>query len=187
MTERRPEATPVRMPHERAAARHHRNVALGLVVVAYAWVTAVLAGTTADPPALLAPPLSLPDLDGRTRTLQEFLGARPVLLEFMSTDCPHCRYMGPVLARLHAGYGDRVTFLTVAFDRRAMRVRSFARAHGHQWSYLLGNEETVRAYGLEGVPTFYVLGADGRIHGRQVGSAGYEELARALEAALRGP
>jgi hypothetical protein len=95
--------------------------------------------------------------------------------------------MGPVLARLHAAYGDRVTFLTVAFDRRALRVRSFAQVHGHQWSYLLGNQETVRAYGLEGVPTFYVLGADGRIRGRQVGSTGYEELAKTLEAVLRSP
>jgi hypothetical protein len=95
--------------------------------------------------------------------------------------------MGPVLARLHAAYGDRVNFLTVAFDRSAIRVRSFVQVHGHQWIYLLGNEETVRAYGLEGVPTFYVLGAHGRIHGRQVGSAGYEELAKTLEAALGSP
>ncbi|MFI5342235.1 MAG: TlpA family protein disulfide reductase [Candidatus Methylomirabilales bacterium] len=174
------------MALERAAARHRRRVVLGLVV-AYVWATAALAGTTVDPPAPLAPPLSLPDLDGRTRSLQEFLSARPVLLEFMSTGCPHCRDMGPVLARLHAAYGNRVTFLTVAFDRGAMRVRSFARVHGHQWSYLLGNEETVRAYELEGVPTFYLLGADGRIRGRQVGSSSYEELARALEAALRSP
>lgn len=186
MTERRSQATPVRTPRGRAAARSLRRGAFGLVVLASVWA-ATLPGTAADAPAPLAPPLSLPDLDGRTRTLQEFLGARPVLLEFMSTDCPHCRYMGPVLARLHAVYGDRVNFLTVAFDRRAIRVRSFARVHGHQWIYLLGSEETVRAYGLEGVPTFYVLGADGRIHGRQVGSAGYEELARALEATLRGP
>jgi thiol-disulfide isomerase/thioredoxin len=108
-------------------------------------------------PAAAAPPLSLPDLGGKIRTLREFLDGRPLLLEFMSTDCPHCRFMAPVLTRLHDAYRDRVTFLTVAFDRRAPRVRAFAEVHGHTWGYLLGNEETLRAYDLEGVPTFYVL------------------------------
>lgn len=171
---------------DRTMRRRLREV-LGSVAFVCVWVASTLAGTPVQSLAPSAPPFSLPDLGGKTRTLHEFLDGRPLLLEFMSTDCPHCRFMGPVLARLHTTYRDRVTFLTVAFDRRAMRVRAFAQVHGHAWSYLLGNEETIRAYGLEGVPTFYVVGADGRIRERQVGSRSQEELAGALDAALRGP
>jgi thiol-disulfide isomerase/thioredoxin len=89
-------------------------IAAAIHVSPRAGVGMVHAAERSLPPA---PAFALPDLDGRTRTLQEFLGARPVLLEFMSTDCPHCRYMGSVVARLHAVYGDRASFLTVAFDR----------------------------------------------------------------------
>jgi len=183
MTERRSQATPVRTPRGRAAGRSLRRGAFGLVVLASVWA-ATLPGTAADAPAPLAPPLSLPDLDGRTRTLQEFLGARPVLLEFMSTDCPHCRYMGPVLARLHAVYGDRVNFLTVAFDRDARRVRAFAQREKHSWPYLMGTQEVIDAYHLEGVPIFCLVAPDGRVLDVRVGSTSYESMRQSLETLL---
>jgi thiol-disulfide isomerase/thioredoxin len=102
-----------------------------LVVLAFVGAGGAAPGLAADQRQPVAPPLSLPDLDGRTRTLNEFLGSKPVLLEFMSTDCPHCRTMAPVLTRLHEVYGNRVSLLTVAFDRRATRVKAFAQVHGH--------------------------------------------------------
>jgi len=135
----------------------------------------------------MAPPFSLPDLDGRTRTLNEFLGAKPVVLEFMSLGCPHCRDMAPVLTRLHEVYGSRVVFLTVAFDRHAARVKAFAQVQGHPWCYLLGNDATVRAYALEGVPTFLLLGPDGRIREVQIGACPYDEFAQAIEGVLGAP
>jgi len=95
--------------------------------------------------------------------------------------------MAPVLTRLHEHYGSRIFFVTVAFDRRAMRVRAFAEVQGHSWRYLLGNDQTARAYALEGVPTFVLLGRDGRIRGVQVGSCAYENLARAIEAVIGSP
>lgn len=158
-----------------------------LVVLAFVGAGGAAPGLAADQRQPVAPPLSLPDLDGRTRTLNEFLGSKPVLLEFMSTDCPHCRTMAPVLTRLHEMYGNRVSFLTVAFDRRATRVKAFAQVHGHSWCYLLGDDHTVRVYALEGVPTFVLLGPDGRIRGVQVGSCAYEDLARAIEDVIGSP
>jgi len=95
---------------------------VGLVALAGVWAVLAAAGAPGDPTGAMAAPLSLPDLDGRTRALREFLSPRPVLLEFMSTSCPHCRYMGPVLTRLHAAYGERVTFVTVAIDRDPMHA-----------------------------------------------------------------
>jgi thiol-disulfide isomerase/thioredoxin len=145
------------------------------------------AGLAANPRQPVAPSFSLPDLDGRTRTLNEFLGAKPVVLEFMSIDCPHCRDMAPVLTRLHERYGSRVVFLTVVFERRAPRAKAFAQVHGHTWCYLLGKDETARAYALEGVPTFAFLGPDGRIRGVQVGSCPYEEFVQAIQGAFGAP
>jgi thiol-disulfide isomerase/thioredoxin len=131
-----------------------------------------------------APAFNLPDLDGRTRALEEFLGANHILLEFMSLDCPHCRDMAPILARLHAAYGKRIQFLTVAFERNPRRVRVFAEQEKHAWPYLLGNQTTIDAYRLEGVPTFFLVTPDGRIAAFRVGSTGYEAMSRAIETVL---
>jgi thiol-disulfide isomerase/thioredoxin len=157
------------------------------VVLAIVGAGGAAPGLAAERRQPVAPPFSLPDLEGRTRTLQEFLGPKPVLLEFMSTDCPHCRHMASVLTRLHEVYGTRVSFLTVAFDRYATRVKAFAQVHGHPWCYLLGNDHTASAYALEGVPTFFLLGSDGRARGVQVGSCPYDELASLIETLLRSP
>jgi len=133
-----------------------------------------------------APGFALPDLDGRTRTLKEFLGSRPILLEFMSIGCPHCREMAPILARLHREYGERIQFLTVVFDPNPRRVRAFVDREKHTWSYLIGSQETIGAYKLEGVPTFVLVTPDGRIAGVLVGSASYEAMGQRIEAVLRG-
>jgi thiol-disulfide isomerase/thioredoxin len=175
------------VPRNRPMVRFLRGCALSLAVLALIWAGSAGAGLAVEQRRLMAPPFSHPDLDGRTRTLTEFLGAKPVLLEFMSTDCPHCRDMAPVLTRLHDVYGNRVVFLTVAFDRRAARVKAFAQTYGHPWCYLLGNEETAREYALQGVPTFVLLGPDGRIRGVQVGACPYDEFARAIEGAFGAP
>ena len=131
-----------------------------------------------------APTFALPDLDGRTRTLAEFLGTTPILLEFMSLDCPHCREMAPILRRLHAAYEKRIQFLTVTFDRNPRRVRAFVERERHAWSYLMGSQETIDAYKLEGVPTFVLVTPDGRIGAFQVGSASYEAMRHGVEAFL---
>jgi thiol-disulfide isomerase/thioredoxin len=187
MCDLRPHAVSLCVAVKRTVVWFLCGYAPALVVLALVGAGGAASGLAADLRQPVAPPLSLPDLDGRTRTLNEFLGAKPVLLEFMSTDCPHCRHMAPVLTRLHAVYGNRVSFVTVAFDRRATRVRAFAQVHGHPWCYLLGDDNTVRAYALGGVPTFLLLGPDGRIRGVQVGSCAYDDLARAIKALIGPP
>ncbi len=171
---------------KRAMARFLCRGVFSLVAVSLIWAHGAWGGLAGNQRQPLAPPFALQDLDGRTRTLSEFLGAKPVILEFMSLGCPHCRDMAPVLTRLHETNGNRLVFLTVVFEPRAYRAKAFAQVYGHTWPYLLGTEATARAYALEGVPTFLLLGPDGRIRGVQIGSCSYEEFVRAIEEAF-GP
>jgi hypothetical protein len=83
-----------------------------------------------------------------------------------------------------AAYGKRIQFLTVAFERNPRRVRVFAEQEKHAWPYLLGNQTTIDAYRLEGVPTFFLVTPDGRIAAFRVGSTGYEAMSRAIETVL---
>jgi thiol-disulfide isomerase/thioredoxin len=102
----------------------------------------------------------------------------------MSPGCPHCEDTAPILARLHATYGTRVQFLTVAFDRDARRVRAFAQREKHSWPYLMGTQEVIDAYHLEGVPIFCLVAPDGRVLDVRVGSTSYESMRQSLETLL---
>ncbi len=60
-----------------------------------------------------APLFSLKRLDGKTVSLAEHLGKRPIVLEFGSYTCPVFRYTHPAMERLSRRYGDKAAFLTV--------------------------------------------------------------------------
>lgn len=91
-----------------------------------------------------------------------------------------------MLRALHAEYGARVQFLTVAFEPsgKTDRVRAFAQRHQHPWPYLLGNDGVIQAYRLEGVPTFFLLSRTGGVCGMRVGTAPAEVLRQGLEMVL---
>ena len=78
------------------------------------------------PPFKIAPEILTFDVHGNSRALSHYLNAKPILLEFMALNCPHCLEMAPILTRVHTVYGERVQFLTVAFDKNARRVQQFA-------------------------------------------------------------
>ena len=164
-----------------------------LVVVASAVALGGLAaeslmppGARADePPFKVAPEFSTFDVNGNSRTLASFLKAKPILLEFMSPDCPHCVEMAPILGRVHAVYGEKVQFLTVAFDKNVRRIQQFAQLEKHAWPYLLGTQQIVQAYKLDGVPTFCFIAPGGRVVRYVVGSMPEKTLRENTDALLK--
>ncbi len=59
-----------------------------------------------------APGFSLPDLNLKQHDLADYRG-KVVLLDFMRTDCPHCRTLSRLLEQVKAKYGYRVAILSV--------------------------------------------------------------------------
>lgn len=136
-------------------------------------------------PIKTAPDFSTFDVDGNSRALSNYLQARPILLEFMSPDCPHCAEMAPILTRVHTVYGDKVQFLTVAFDKNVSRVQRFSQLEKHTWPYLMGTQQIINAYKLEGVPTFYFLMPDATMINMVVGSVPESAVRENLENLLK--
>ena len=60
-----------------------------------------------------APAVTLADLDGKAVDLGQYIGKRPVLLEFWATWCPLCKALEPSLKAAHAKYGTKVKFVAV--------------------------------------------------------------------------
>lgn len=132
-----------------------------------------------------APDFSSVDTLGSTRTLSDYLGKRPVLLEFMSLGCPYCVEMAPILSRVHGLYGDRVQFLTVVFEQDPKRIQQFVRMEKHAWPYLVGTKPMIDAYQLQGVPTVFFLLKDGRIFRNHVGLLPEQGMRETLDALLK--
>jgi peroxiredoxin len=61
---------------------------------------------TPVPNGQLAPDFTLPGNDGKTYTLSDFRGKKPVLLEFMAPWCPHCQKDSTILNQVYNMYKD---------------------------------------------------------------------------------
>jgi peroxiredoxin len=62
-----------------------------------------------------APSFSLPDSTMRQHDVLDFRG-RWLLLDFMKTDCPHCKSLSKTLEELKARYGAKVAVLSVVIS-----------------------------------------------------------------------
>jgi len=141
--------------------------------------------TLLDPP-VPAPPEAFTDLDGRRVRLADFAG-RVVLVNFWATWCAPCVREMPALERLQAALGDAgLTVAAVSIDRGGRDVvAGFAAEHGlRQLGLFLDPQGALaRAFGVSGVPTSFLVDAEGRVVGGLQGDAEWDSPA--AEALIR--
>lgn len=114
------------------------------------------------PAGILAPPAPAPAGDGLERALARASAPMPSVVEIVSQHCPVCERMRPVVAqarRTCAGKALRVESAAVEEPDGAALARSHA---------------------VRGVPTFLLLGADGREVSRLVGEQTLAQLVGAM-------
>jgi thiol-disulfide isomerase/thioredoxin len=87
-----------------------------LLLVGYSWpaCSATAQEEIGVPRGSVAPAVTLDDLDGQPVDLGEYLGRKPVLLEFWALWCENCAALAPRMDAAHERYGDRVAFFAVA-------------------------------------------------------------------------
>ena len=103
--------------------------------------TAALAAVSLATPALAqdlgievgstAPAVIVHTLDGKQVDLGQYIGKKPMLIEFWATWCGNCRELMPALLEVEKKYGKSVKFLAlaVAINQSPERVRRFIAAH----------------------------------------------------------
>lgn len=122
-------------------------------------------------------------------TLSDFKG-QGIVLNFWATWCPPCVYEMPALDNLAAQLNDQgVRVIAVSEDRNALaKVPAFFKDKGieHLDVYVDPKSALSRKFGIDGLPTTLLIGADGQEIGRIKGVLQWDEdaivayLARAL-------
>ena len=121
-------------------------------------------------PAMLAagaaaPPIELPDTEGKAVDLARLLEKGPVLAAFYKVSCPVCQFTLPFVERIHKAYGNaKLAILGISQDD-ASDTKEFAAEYGLTFPSLVDAHEYAvsNAYGLTNVPTLFLIQTDGTI------------------------
>jgi len=114
---------------------------------------------------------SLSVLEGEKRSLSSYKG-KVVFLNFWATWCGPCRIEMPSLEALYNKYSDKdLEMLAVNCGEDQATVRSFMKNEGFTFPVLLDSDGRVSInYGVQSIPTTFLIDRDGMIILRLVGS-----------------
>jgi len=104
-------------------------------------------------------------LAGVTHALSENRG-QVTLLQFWATWCPHCRHDLPLMKQLSAEQGSKgLRILTVSIDANLAQLKQFLDANQITYPVIAALSDTTipNLFEAEGVPAYFVIGADGKI------------------------
>jgi cytochrome c biogenesis protein CcmG, thiol:disulfide interchange protein DsbE len=184
-------ATP-RRPSRRMTTS--RWIALGLVVVAVAFLVVLATRQSAEQAAAGSPLLGKPapevigpDLDGKTVRLSQLRG-RYVVLNFFASWCVPCAREHDDLIRFqeaHAEAGD-ATVLAVIFDDTVENARAFFDERGGDWPVLADERGKVSLdFGVRGPPESFLISPEGIVLTRIIGEVDFDRLERLVAEAER--
>ncbi|HZA97183.1 MAG TPA: TlpA disulfide reductase family protein [Gemmatimonadales bacterium] len=163
------------------------------------WITiglaaALLAGPLATvgaqgsgiPVGTRAPAVTVNDLDGKPVDLGQYIGKRPVFLEFWATWCEQCEALLPRLRAAKAAYGSEVEFIgvNVTVNQSPQRVRKYLEKHQPGFRTLYDDQgASIRAFQVPA--TSYVVIVDRAGMVAYTGTGGSQEFDGVLRQVTR--
>jgi thiol-disulfide isomerase/thioredoxin len=130
-----------------------------------------------------APAVAVGDVDGKPVDLGQYIGRKPVLLEFWATWCEVCEALMPRVRAAHQEFGDRVEFfgVNVAVNQSPDRVRRWIAENHPPFRTLYDAEGTsTRAYAAPATSYIVIVDRAGKV--AYTGTGATQDLAGALRA-----
>ncbi len=130
--------------------------------------------------------VTLEDLDGKAVDLAQYIGRKPVLLEFWATWCPLCRALEPQLAAARKRFGNKLDIIVVAVgvNQTPRSIKRHMDKHALPGRVLWdGKGAAVRAFMAPGTSYIVILDRTGKVVYTGAGSG--QELASVLARAVR--
>jgi peroxiredoxin len=119
-----------------------------------------------------APEFRLPDPSGKTYALQDFAGAKALLVAFICNHCPYVKHIARGFADFAREYGEK-GLAVVAISANDVKshpedapdkMARFAAQHGFSFPYLYDeSQETALAYEAICTPDFFLFDQDRRL------------------------
>jgi thiol-disulfide isomerase/thioredoxin len=133
-----------------------------------------------------APVVAVNDLDGKPVDLGQYIGKRPVFLEFWATWCEQCEALLPRLRAAQAAYGSQVEFfgVNVTVNQSPERVRKYLQEHEPGFRPLYDDQGTsIRAFQVPATSYVVILDRTGKV--AYTGSGGSQEFDGVLRKVIR--
>lgn len=133
-----------------------------------------------------APEVESTGLDEKKAKLSDYRG-KVVLLDIWATWCGPCRAMIPhereLVKKLE---GKPFVLLSVSADDDLKTLKEFLEKEQMPWAHWWdgADQKVLKAYRVKAFPTMYLIGADGVVRKKWVGSPGNEVLDKAVEEAV---
>jgi thiol-disulfide isomerase/thioredoxin len=166
-------------------------IAVGLFFVNRYWIApATTSAAKASGEYPEAPEISATSLSGDKIDLKDYRG-KVVLLDFWATWCGPCRIEIPGFIELQKKYRDQgFAVIGVSMDDGPEPVRQFMHEFRMNYPVVMGTGKMGELYGgILGLPTSFIIGRDGRIYAKHVGTTDvsvFESEIRELLAASPG-
>jgi thiol-disulfide isomerase/thioredoxin/outer membrane lipoprotein-sorting protein len=131
-----------------------------------------------------APDWTLETPDGKAVSLKDLRG-KVVVLDFWATWCVPCKKAMPDVQKLSVRFKDKpIAVFGVAY-RETGNPAKYMKEKGFTYGLLLKGEKLEKPYGIKAIPTFYVIGHDGKVFYADTGSDSADALVDAVERALK--
>ena len=113
-----------------------------------------------------APVLSVNDLDGKPVNLGQWIGKKPVVLEFWATWCENCEALLPRFQLAKKLTGDKIEYLgvNVTVNQSPARVRKYLEQHDVPFRVLYDDQgASTRAYQAPATSYVVIVDAAGKV------------------------
>jgi thiol-disulfide isomerase/thioredoxin len=171
------------------AARPLRGTARGVATAIFLAACIPIALVAQDETGLKigskAPVVMVNDLDGKPVDLGQWVGRKPVLIEFWATWCGNCEALLPRLQAASKQFGDKIEFIgvNVTVNQTPEKVRRYVGEHDYPLRVLYDDKGTsTRAYKAPATSYVVVIDRAGTVVYTGVGAD--QELDPAIQRAI---
>jgi len=119
----------------------------------------------------MAPPFTVTALDG-TKFNLDAMGGRVVLIDFWATWCGPCNEELPHLKKIAKEFaGEPLVMISVSDDKDEAKWKDFIAKHEMTWvQYRDANGELGKQFGVQSIPHYFTIDADGVLTAEMMGS-----------------